>query len=436
MSIGIFGYIAIFLSLFAIKKKDNCLLLAIFFASFCESSVLSFSTFVLQPGHYFLFLFLGLSLIYTMVYLAQAKGNDVVIVKPDGILTLFIVIAILSVLFSLIFRIDILVYGIGNDNQLKSSLVSSQNFTQLIYLICGFMLYWSILNYCALDEKKWKRVVSVLCLSGIIIMFIGIYQMIAYNNGLPFDEIFRNNAKEMWQTKERVQSTMGEASFLGQYCIYLISIFIGFKWIDNFFLRSAFFALVLLVGILTRSTTFLLGLIAIFIAFVLFQQQKASNILKTTLFIIVTVIVSSLFLKYSQSVQLLVESALNKFSLESYSGVERSFIYKHMLNVGLKYPIFGIGYGGGRSTDLYANLLATTGFAGFTTFILFIMNQLIVSIKFKSDEGSLMCLLLIIGFLVTSWSIPDINYLPFWTVMAVLDSHSRLVKGNKLQVNT
>ncbi|WP_367566864.1 O-antigen ligase family protein [Lacrimispora sp.] len=428
MIIGGLGYLSFVLTSILIWKPNKLLFTAIFFASFCASSVISFSSFFLQPGHYFFILFLGVSTVWIM----SKEIKRVTVVYPNLLLFAFVIVAFLSIIISWALKIDVLVYGIGNNNQLKSSLVSRQNFTQFLYLVMGFIMYWCVYNYCCKGFSQWKYVVRICGLSGCVVLLIGVYQIIAHTLGLPFDEIFRNSVKDMWQTKERVQATMGEASFLGQYCIYLAAIFAGgYKWCSNRLVRMASLALLMVIGVLTRSTTFLLGAFALFFSYGLFQRKTAKNVLKYMFIVIIGALAIVYLLQYNAKVQLMFNSAISKFNLQSYSGIERSTIFSYMLKVGLNYPILGIGYGGGRSTDLYANILSNTGFVGFVIFASFIIREFIILIKDKDSEGVQMCLLLLIGFLVTSWSMPDISYLPFWVIMAIIDSRCYYCRHHK-----
>ena len=166
--------------------------------------------------------------------------------------------------------INIQVYGIGNGVKLKSSLVSIQNFTQYLQLFLGFVMYQAIYSYCGADARKWHFLVKLLCYSGLTILLIGVYQIFAFYYGLPYDEIFRKAG--MWQSKERVQATMPEASFLGQYCTYLIAIYFTWHWNKNRWLQYTADILVLFIGVMSRSSTFFLGAVVVFL-FILFSRH-------------------------------------------------------------------------------------------------------------------------------------------------------------------
>lgn len=411
MEVTIFGTICFLLIFVLLIRQVNPLLAAVFFAPFCASAVIQADFFYLQPGHFFLFLTMICSLV---------KGR-VKIHMPNGMVFGFILFALLTIIISAVFRIDVLVYGIGNRIQLKSSLVSLQNFTQYAYIVLGFILYWMVYNYSIQDMKNWRRIVNIFAKSGITVLCIGVYQIIANNYSLPFDEVFRNSVRDMWQTKERVQGTFGEASFMGQFCVYLFAVFSTYKWHKSGVIRITGIALTMLIGVLTRSSGFLLGIIAV--AFIwLFLQKLSLKTLIQVLMLAIVAVLAGWFVIRLPSVQVILDNAYSKYTLQSWSGIERNTVFWHMLMVGRKYPISGIGYGGGRSTDLYANLFSTTGIVGFALFFGFIMQkvyQLFRVYGYTKEEQ--MGILLVVAILVTSISVPDIAYLPIWVIFGLLD---------------
>lgn len=433
MSVGFLGYIIILLSFWVLLKRERTLLAIVFFAPFCASYVVSFGSFYLQPGHWFLLLYIGIIVFFTFAN----KKLKIPFNRVDHFLFAFICYAFLTIIINGLLRTDEQVYGIGNANQLKSSLISIQNFTQMLYLFLGYLLYLCVFNFCLRNKNNFRKVARIFAISGLIVMAIGLYQMTAKKYDLPYDELFRNNVKNMWQTKNRMQATFGESSFFGQYCVYLVAIYATCKWSDNKIFRMACLVCACICGVMSRSTTFLLGVIGIAFAYVAFKKIDKKVMIKY----LVAIITAPALLIYTVStnpyVQQLIRSALNKFTLasnsfERHSGEERRRIFAHMLQVGLKHPVWGIGYGGGRSTDLYANLLANVGVIGTFLFWAFIISCLVFFIKNRNEKFSICAILLLVGFLITSGSIPDLSYLPIWVLFGLIDSRRVQIKENKL----
>lgn len=417
MSIGIFGIFIIILSITFLVKQEYLLLAAVFFAPFYECGVFTFSNFYLQPGHYFL-------LLYMVCFILKSLQNRVMkLSKPNLFLLSFVIVAVLSVFIAILFEIDELVYGIGNGIQLEHSIVDAQNFTQLLYLLFAFVLYCLFSQYCKKSEKNWNKGVKIVTLSGLAVLLIGIYQLVANAFGLPFNEIFRTNQHIMWQQLSRVQSTMGEASYLGQFCTWFFVIAVtGFNWWNKSVIKFASIVLVGYIGILTRSSTFLIGAVAVIVAYGFFQKPTFLNWIKY-LFAIIVALVSFIFLYQNNPyLQILIVNTINKFNLQTISGVQRAEVFTYMSHIGMNHLLTGIGYGGGRSTDLYSHIFATTGIFGVLTFFGFLISSFWKLLKFKDRAGVLMCLLLIIGIFATGIGVPEINYLSIWSLFSIIDT--------------
>ena len=432
MSIGFLGYIIILLSVWILLKRERTLLAIVFFAPFCASYVVAFDSFYLQPGHWFLLLYISI----VAVSVFTNKRIRIPFKRANIFLFVFICYAFLTIIINGLLRTDVQVYGIGNANQLKSSMISFQNFTQMLYLFLGYLLYLCIFGFCLKNESNFRKVTRIFAISGLAVMAIGLYQMIANKFGLPYDEIFRNNVKNMWQTKSRMQATFGESSFFGQYCVYLFVIFATCKWSDNKIFRVVCLVLACVCGVMSRSTTFLLGVIGVVFTYVVFKKIDRKVMIKYLVAIITTPVLLVYIMSNNLYVQQLIRSTLSKItlvgnSLESHSGEERRRIFAHMLQVGLEHPFWGIGYGGGRSTDLYANILANVGIIGAFLFFAFIIRCLVFFIKNRNEEFSLCAILLLVGFLITSGSIPDLSYLPIWVLFGLVDSRQVQIKEDR-----
>lgn len=425
MRLGGLGIICIPIAIRALFKPKNNILWVVFFSAFCASSVISFSTFNLQPGHFFLII-----MVISLMLCMHTNRECLIVKKPNCFLTLFIIVALVSIIVAVVFNIDEMVIGIGNNNQLKSSKVSTQNFTQYLYLLFGFVFYWLTYNFCIKKPEQWIQVVRIFGISGCVVLTIGIYQLIANYFNLPFDSIFRNDVNRMWQTKLRVQATMNEASFFGQYCVYLLVIYLNFPLTKKKIINILLVIFATIMGILSTSSTFFLGAIIVFIT-QLFLIKKTRKFIQKIFISTCVAMISSIYLyRTNRYIQILFNRTINKLMLSDRSGIERSYIFKHMISVGLKYPILGIGYGGGRSTDLYANLLSNVGFVGCIIFFAFVIQALIILFKQRITVEARMCLALLVTFFITSCSIPDLTYLPIWCLFALIDSQCYFLKRN------
>lgn len=427
MSIGIFGFFILLITIPLIfMPVNNLLLAAVLFSPFYECAVISFNSFYLQPGHYFLFLYIFASV------LSKKNGPLSKMKKPNTFLLMFVIVAFISILIALFFNINVSVFGIGNGLKLKSSIVSNQNFTQFVYLFLGFVMYWLFYNYCVKNERQWDMAVRVMTISGITIIAIGFYQLLADTYKLPFDIVFRSTHHKMWQSLSRVQSTMGEASYLGQYLTWFLTLLLTEYSFNNIIIKYLLMGCVVVLGVLTRSSTVLLGLISVFMLYGLLQKNNLKNVVK---YVSATVILCMVFIYFYQNnnyLQILVVNTINKATLETTSGIQRNYIFKYMFDVGMRYPITGIGYGGGRSTDLYTNIFAMTGLLGVLSFFGFICSSMLKLITKKNRKGVLVCLLILGEILVTGVSVPEINYLVLWTLFGLIDARVHLSRLNNV----
>lgn len=410
-------------------NNEKLLLATIFFAPFTESFVFSTGSWNLKPGHFFLLLFLINCTLVSFRLRTVAKP------KLWSPVTAFVIVSLMSIIVSAIFKIDVPVYGIGNGVQLKSSLVSSQNFTQFLYVFTGWLLYICIYNYCIYKPQFWNKLIKCMFLSSCTIMMIGIYQIIAYSFHLPYDEIFRqtaeNGVKNMWQTKARVAATFGEASFFGQYCTFILAIYLYL--LSSYKKKKYYFWIfgLIVLGVFSRSTTFLIGTAAVIITYVMINSKTANKLLRHMMIFVALIIFGVTAYLFIPRVNDLITVALEKFALQNHSGEERFSVSVYMLYVGLKYPILGIGFGGGRALNLYSGIFATTGIVGSVCWWGYIISLLYNFRKMSNDKVKL-CVLLLIGFLVTSISIPDINDLTLWIILGLCESCRYMEKNNKL----
>lgn len=418
ISYGIFTFFIFVLTLFLIKKRDNLLLALCFFAPFCECGVLAFPFFTLQAGHFFLVL-------YLLAFLWNNKGFGVLkFRRPSLYLSMYLVIAVISILAAVLLRTNVQVYGIGNGVSLTGSKVDSQNFTQLIYLIVGMLVYAIVYNFCIKDYENWRKIVRLCVLSGCAVLLIGFYQLIANKYGLPFTSIFRISNHSMWQQLSRVQSTMAEASYLGQYITIIFAILIsGFLWTEKRSINFIVIIFLLAIGVMTRSSTFFVGVVSVMIMYGFFQKKGGTGVLK---YIGAIVIAFGLFFylyKANPYVTVLINNTIAKFRQTTISGITRKTVIMYMFGVFLKNPILGVGFGGGRSSDVYTTILSTTGLLGFVSFSGFFIRIFVKLFPYRADKDVFMSIMVEIAFLVTALFVPEMNYLHYWVFFGVI--HAR-----------
>lgn len=413
MKVTLIGIISILVAIFfLLSNYRNLLLCCAFCTPFTATSVFEFENFYIQPLHFFL-------LLYMIAWILESVGKGkLVIKKPNAYLVAFIFIAILSIIACLLSNRKVLVYGIGNGLKLKYSTFSFQNLTQLLYLISTFLLYCFIYDYCCYSEVNSQRIRNVIICSGVVVSFIGLYQLVAYRMHWPYDVIFRNSVDNLWQIKSRMQATMSEASLFGQFIAVELVFFISGK--SKFhFIEVLIILLFSVCGILSVSTTFLLTIGCFLIAFFWLNIKNYRRISK----LLVSFWIAIFFLNLYNS-NLLIEiitKTIGKLTLNNVSGIERNEIFWHMVDVGNKNFLLGVGYGSGRSTDLYSSIYATVGGIGLIVLIAYFFNLFIRGLKLKKEQKrrTLFCLGAII---ISSCAVPDLCYTYIWVILANIES--------------
>lgn len=422
MEVTILGYIFIPVGLgLLFLNRDYLLYATVIFSGFTGASVMNVTSisFGLAPSYYFGTLFI----IKYLIYIIKNKK----IVKPNLYLTLFIIACYISILFTFFFcKSEIYVYGIGNGLKLKNAEFSMQNITQFMYLIFGFIIYWFIKDRLKEDSNFVNKLIKIYLFSGFIISIIGFYQVIAYKYELPFDTIFRSNPLG-WQQGIRVYAVAAEPSMIAYFIVPTLALALLYKEKVLIIGCDKIFILLFIIGVLTTSTTFLVGILALFVIYLIKNINKPKKIFKYILAIILLIGIIILIFNFNPEIKIrLWDKSIAKFKLENGSGISRYEIFKHMMSVGFQYPLFGVGFGSGRSTDLYSSLFATTGVVGITLFISYILGSVFLLMKcmkrhyYKEiSEGYIYFLVL---FLVCSVSVPEFLFLFFWVNFGIIDS--------------
>ena len=405
MRIGIFGVVVIALSIIMFQRREWLLLSAIFFSPFYECGVAIVGSLTIQPGHYFL-------LLYTIALMFSGR---LLLNKPDLLLTGFVFISFVSIIKSLMIKNNDMVYGVGNGMRLKHATITGQNFTQYLYLIAAFLMYVLVVSYICADQENLKKVFKTFMYSGIAILLIGFYQQIANFAHLPFEQIFRFSTHEMWQDLGRTQSVFGEASFFAQYCVCLLPFILNTA---NKVLRNGSLVLMVVLGILARSTTFLIGFSVVYILYLISSKKKTKEIV-LTLFILLSFIVVLPQSEIYNRLNSLIAISIDKFSQQAESGRVRFSALSHMLGVFTRHPILGVGYGSGLSQDVYSTILATTGLCGFILIITYLCRLVLGLLRVHWIDEAKVAILSLIGFMVTALAVPNIGYLNYWVIFAI-----------------
>lgn len=430
MEITLLGYILIPLGIFLILFKNKYLLLiTLFFAPFTASSVLNieYITFGLQPSYYFGSLFLLKEL---LIILKKMK-----ITKVNSWLFSFIIFSIFSLIMLIIYYGDIVVwYAESGYYMLRPTI---HNFTQLIYLIYCFFIYIFVKNFINRNENSDNlilQLINIQIYSLIFVCFFGLYQLISDYFGFPFLTIFNQRvgvyiASPYVANILKINSVAPEASMLSLYLAPML----GFIYIlsRKIVKPNIYFLLILtfLVGILTISTSFLIGiLLLVGLIFVenlsikYYSQVYISKKRILLLFLSITLFGIICLLTFSH-IRVIIDTSLAKMHLSNFSGIDRLNQFLMGIRIFKESNFLGVGFGTIRTTDLFSTLLANVGVIG-----IFLLFGFIIKIYLDLKEISKYSYIakgyiyyFIIFFGVAFISVSEMFFLYLWINIAIAE---------------
>lgn len=436
MEIGIIGYFLIPLGIFLFFKDIKYLLyLIIFFSGFTATSVISFgNNFSLQPGYYFGILFIFKSFLFMY--------NKKMLIKPDKFLFVFMFISVLSIIMpTLINSKDIFI--MNQDSLLSNILFTSSNITQLLYLLFCFIVYLCIKNYFYHNPSEIEQTIKILLYGTIVVCLLGFYQELAYINHWEFDKFFRNGIHGNTQGAinfVRLYSVAQEPSMLAYFLVPMVAL--GLSLEENILKnKMLFLLLIILTGIISTSTTFIIGLAAlvlkiIFDKLILLikniedEKQRIGYILPVIFFTFILLLIVIVNLNPIIK-DTLINGSYDKLIGNNLSGKERSSIFRIHINTAMQYPFLGVGFGTARSKDLLSTWLCNIGFIGTGIFILY-LYKLITKLKNISRLTYGISNYIFVLFVCAFTSVPEPYNLFIWIMFSIAEV--LISKGYKDQI--
>jgi O-antigen ligase/Flp pilus assembly protein TadD len=326
----------------------------------------------------------------------------------DWPLIVFLIILVLSSIFSLDFRTSIF----GYYSRFNGGLLSILSYT---------LLYWAYVSN--MDEKMSKKSVVFLLISTGIASFLAILEHFGFSTTCGLMGAGWNNSCWVQDVQNRVYSTFGQPNWLAATIITLIPILFGFTLIKkgdsiktNKFISVYFLSIIFFITLLfTKSRSGLLGFAIadlVFCGLILFkfkkefiQQLVIFNIIFVILISVIGTPWNSSIFKFSDFKESKTENISTSPSLESggtESGTIRKIVWKGAFKIWTNYPILGTGpetfafaypmfkplehnlttewdFVYNKAHNEYLNYLATTGTLGFISYLTligFIVYQL------------------------------------------------------------
>jgi hypothetical protein len=318
-------------------------------------------------------LLIFISIVSTSLFLAyKNKYNELVLQPPDN----------------------------PNFSYYKISQFSRLNITQFLYLLFYLALFLSVITSKFDIYKSFKYF-----LFGININFIfQIFEFLLHIFKKPLP-LFLNNLSFLNETIQilylkdlniyRFSGLIPSSSMLGIYLSIALFLTLFFKGIfKNNHLRLLQIFIIFLSSFFSISSTFILGSLLIFLIY-FYKFKKYITLLPIFVLILV-----SFYLFNRQTTEI------------------RMQIFLTSINIFLKHPFLGIGWGS-HFADFFSSLLANTGILGFLSFLSIFIFMIVKTLKSKNETVYNLMNLVLLGLFLTGiiWNGININIL--WIILGI-----------------
>lgn len=362
-------------------------------------------------------IFIGLFLIFKYFF-EVIKNKKLKKIYLNKFLLIFIICCLLSTISPLYIKSEFkITTNLGNEF-LNYQYFPKWNsiISHILYLGYCYVLYLITISCISLKKIEFSSIIKVYKNSFYAVFIFIISEIVVYKLGLTkeFNQIFKMNESAMLQgygSFLRIAGPNLEPSMLSIYLLVSLGIFYFTK-------ENRALVLTLLLGILSTSSSFILGLGIYFIIF-LFRKKKKEYLKIFVLLIVGIVFIIGIITTFPQLEKLFM-GILDKVSGEGISGSDRKFNMLHHLLVSLTINTFlGIGYGVARSKDLISTWLVNIGYIGVISFIIALFKS---TLNKKNKRKKFIGIVLIVAFIVESVSVPEPYFLYLWCLWGILDS--------------
>ena len=458
MHLSVFGIIYILFTLFFCRKKKWFTYWFVFSNTLFYTSVLTIGTFPIKPYH-----------ISTIVmFLVFVRGNifkhNSLKEKDSLLIILFLVWIYITFLFSfLLSNIDVISSdeAMSDYGNLRVLHVTWGSLFQTVFPLFGIFSFFVVKAYIK-SKKDIQQFTKGYTLSfiplAITVCILFVLRNITHSAGLT-QAFFafinptysRNVSGNQWGSIGDIARTftyVGEASYTAKYYLIMASLFVGFLlYRNNTNKQKVFYGILVLFLIclilILGSTTGYVGLFILLclIGFLHFRYKYAmpvystrgnSNFVTAMVFFGLLIFIP-LALIFNEQLTFfanyLLVNHVDKIEGDTGSGVARLNTNLIALDVFLKSPIFGVGYGHNRTNSYFTFLLSNVGIIGFgllNFFCLYLIIMPLKKLKGMPDELKMHCIIYVIMFIITFFinfsfsSTVAIAFGWFWTNAAIL----------------
>lgn len=437
MYISLVGYVIFPLGILLFFLPGEALLCAtIAMSGFTGTSLCVIGGVSLQPSYYLATLWF-VQLIIRRKFDLVLPSRDIFI--PMG---LFLSIATISLLMPIFLEDKVTVMNV--EGQIEKLHFSSSNVTQLLYLIFVVTFFFVLSAYMNTNQGMRALVFKAYICGVVLVCAVTFYQIIAYKFDIPFDPIFRTalvrdniveSAGILIYWDKRISGPCLEASMLAYYIVPALPLC---SKISSWKIRYTIMACLVFIGVLTLSSTFLVGVVFWIILELLVSFLKKHSLyfsernLRHVAYLLVILLFVFLLCNYFFNIVQILDNGIQAFVLklkrENTSGQERSETFELLIEAFYSSPVLGVGFGSTRGKDLFSTWLANVGVLGMSILAVFLFGISKNAIYMKEREYLIATLLLWFCMFI---SVPEPYNLFVWILMALCNNECR--HGRRLE---
>lgn len=400
--------------------------------------------------------------LFTLALLIIIEKQEIPIDRISVTLLVFFAVLIFSVFHSSLYLNEL-----GPGVRMARIIPQIKNFKLFTYikelkqLIMFFIMIIHFLVLCTVLRKCSSSSINKLIWFFINISFLvslySIYQFFGIQFKWPFIDILRNSQSYMptpidaasnWVHVPRACAFMAEPAFWGSFLLIPISLILPFVF-RTMNKKTCFFLFIFLVAeFLSFSRTSWIGLMIIFIYFMLRRVEYKVKMVKIVkLFLIISPVIIVLFI-FTMPYKNVFIDQLSPGKLQDFSAKIRFQVQTICFLTFLKYPILGIGWGNTEFvllhlTDIhtwrhhavtnnwYLQLLLETGVVGFSVFMIFLYqlwNRLKTfekKIRLSATDKNIQDIILglklsFIAILVIWFNLVSYNFSYTWFILSLI----------------
>ena len=325
--------------------------------------------------------------------------------------TNFLLILINTIISLLLIDKNILVF-----NEVEIIDIIGRSSTHIIYVVFEYIMFLYIYIYLYNSKNHILDLKYFITLPALFITLWGIYQWLTTFDIFPYIDIFNNSLSTKFtylrfKADHRTASVFPEPSEYAYFLAFMMPF--AFKAIRNgislpYIVHQKIFSYLIFLSVILCQSMSLFCVIPLIIMYILRQYIRLTLKKIFTLSIISLFVISTILFIASDRVSVIISG-------DDGSAITRYDAFFETIDLFIKSPIIGVGFGAVRGLDLLSFLLGTTGIIGTISFF-----YMILKLRSYSKTNSLFIDGLRCMIIVALISNPIIDLTFFWPILAFI----------------